>query len=136
MLLSLRWRLPTAIALAFVIGCSGSGVRPAVPVTGKIAFSDGKLLPAGTRLMFNPGDGATESAVAVVAADGTFEAERVSGRKGLLIGRYTVLLRAPEANDGSFFKLVPSDYVDGGMLDADVQPDMPPLSLVVKVRKR
>lgn len=129
-------RLLVAMVLTFAVGCSDSNARPAVPVTGKIAFSDGRMLPAGTRLMFNPGDGATESAIAVVAADGSFEADRVSGRKGLLAGKYTVLLRAPESSDGSFFKQVPSEYVDGGVLDADVKSDMPPLNLVVKVRKR
>ena len=119
-----------------VVGCADTATRPAVPVGGKIAFSDGKLLPEGTRLMFNPGDGGTETAVAVVGADGQFEANRVSGRKGVLVGKYTVLLRAPESSDAGFFKTIPSEYVDGGMLDADVKDGMSPLQFVVKIKKR
>jgi hypothetical protein len=107
-----------------------------VVVSGKIAFSDGRPLPQGTRLVFNPGDGRTESAVAVAGADGAFEVNRASGRKGVPAGKYTILLRAPEGDRGDFFKLIPSDYVDGGVLEADVKEGMPTLDLKVQPRRR
>ena len=54
----------------------------------------------------------------------------------MAVGKYTILLRAPEGNDGSFFKLIPSEYYDGGVLNADVAEGMTPLTLKVKVRPR
>jgi hypothetical protein len=123
-----------ALAVVFVSGCA-DGKKLAVPVSGTIAFADGRPLPSGTRLMFNPGDGATESAIAVAGPDGTFEANRVSGQKGVAVGKYTVLLRAPEGDNGNFFKIIPSEYYDGGVLDADIREGMSPLNLKVKSRK-
>jgi hypothetical protein len=131
-----RGRYAVAIATVLLVGCADRNAKPAVAVSGTIAFSDGRPLPDGTRLMFNPADGATESAIAVAGPDGAFEANRVSGRKGVAVGKYTVLLRAPEGNDGSFFKLIPTEYYDGGVLDADVSEGMSPLNLKVKARKR
>jgi hypothetical protein len=124
------------LVVIVVSGCAEHGKKPTVAVNGTITFSDGRPLPSGTRLMFNPGDGATESAIAVAAADGTFEANRVSGQKGVAVGKYTILLRAPEGDNGSFFKLIPKDYYDGGLLDADVREGMTPLNLRVKSGKK
>jgi hypothetical protein len=134
--MSVTNRFSALMVVVFVSGCADHGKKPAVPVNGTIAFSDGRPLPSGTRLMFNPGDGATESAIAVAGTDGTFEAHRVSGQKGVAIGKYTILLRAPEGDNGSFFKMIPNEYYDGGALDADIREGMSPLNLKVKSRKR
>jgi hypothetical protein len=133
--MSLR-SLAFALVAACLAGCGESESKSTVSVTGTITFSDGKPLPTGTRLMFNPAEGLTETAVAVTGPDGAFEARRSSGKKGVMVGKYTILLRAPEGSNGDFFRIIPKDYYDGGVLDADVKEGMPPLKLQVKLGKR
>jgi hypothetical protein len=125
-----------ALMAAAVIGCAGGESKPLVSVSGTIAFADGRPLPTGTRLMFNPGDGRTESAIAVTGPDGAFEAVRVSGGKGVSEGKYVVLLRAPEGDQGNFFKIIPSEYYSDGVLIAEVKDGMSPLALRVATKKR
>jgi hypothetical protein len=129
-------RLTGLTVCALFVGCATVDPRPIVPVSGSIVFVDGRPLPAGTRLMFNPGDGATESAIAVTRPDGTFEVVRVSGGKGMPVGKYVVLLRAPEGDNGEFFKIIPAEYYEGGVLNAEVKDGMSPLELKVQARKR
>ena len=45
-----------------------------------------------------------------------------------------MLLAAPEGDRGTFFKLVPKDYYDGGVLTAEVREGMAPLDLKVRTR--
>lgn len=129
-------RSALVFVVVFLAGCGDGDSKSAVRVTGIITFSDGKPLPTGTRLMFNPAEGHTETAVAVTGPDGAFEARRSSGKKGMIVGKYTILLQAPEGSNGDFFKIIPKDYYDGGVLDADVKEGMPPLKLQVKLGKR
>ncbi len=114
-------------------GCQ-NGKYKIVPVEGKISFTDGKSLPAGTRLIFNPGEGGIGTATAVTAPDGSFKVAHVSGGTGAEIGKYSVQLAAPEGDTGSFFKIIPREYCDGGLLHAEVKEGMAPLDFKVKKR--
>jgi hypothetical protein len=113
------------------VGCGGPKNK-IVPVGGKILFSDGKPLPAGTRLIFNPGEGGTGTASGVTAPDGSFKVTHVAGTTGAEVGKYAVLLAAPEHDREGFFKIVPRSYYDGGILFAEVKEGMQPLELRVK----
>src|SRR5438477_6200867 len=104
-----------AVLVALLAGCGDGPKNKIVPVEGMIAFADGRKLPAGTRLLFNPGDGGTGAATAVTAEDGSFKAVRLGGRGGVEVGKYTVLLAAPEGDRGAFFRMLPKDYYDGGV---------------------
>jgi hypothetical protein len=126
----------TAMAAILLVGCGADTNHKVVPVEGRILFSNGRALPAGTRLMFNPGDGTARTATGVTAEDGSFTVLHASGAKGAEVGKYTVVLAAPEGDSGAFFKIVPRDYYDGGMLAVDVKEGMPPLDLKVVVRRR
>src|SRR5438874_13435866 len=104
---------PVVLLVTLVVllaGCGDGAKNKVVPVQGTIAFADGRKLPAGTRLLFNPGAGGTGGATAVTAEDGSFKAVRVSGRAGVEVGKYTVLLAAPESDRGAFFRMLPKDY--------------------------
>jgi hypothetical protein len=125
-----------ALLIAFVAGCGDAPRHKVVPVEGTIAFADGRKLPAGTRLLFNPGDGSMGAATAVTAQDGTFNAVRIGGRTGVEEGKYTVLLAAPEGDNGVFFRMLPKDYYDGGVFAVEVREGMPPVEFKVVTRRR
>ncbi len=116
------------------VGCAKATKYKLVPVEGKILFADGKPLPAGTRLIFNPGEGGMGTASGVTDADGAFQLTHVSGAAGAEAGKYTVALSAPEGQQNTFFKIVPKDYYEGGALFAEVKEGMS--SLQLKVAKR
>src|SRR5262245_49019990 len=103
------WFRPRFGLLPLAVACAGCGMKvkmPVVPVEGKILFADGKPLAAGTRLMFTPGEGGTGTAVGVTGDDGSIKVTHVSGAKGAEIGKYTILLAAPEDGDkNAFFKM-------------------------------
>src|SRR5262245_44319380 len=90
----------SVLTFALVAGCGDGAKNKVVPVEGTLAFADGRKLPAGTRLLFNPGDGSAGAATAVTAEDGTFKAIRSGGRAGVEVGKYTVLLAAPDGDNG------------------------------------
>lgn len=136
---TLRRIAPTvlsALVMGLVAGCGDAAKHKVIPVEGTLAFADGRKLPAGTRLLFNPGDGSAGAATAVTAEDGTFKAVRSGGRTGVEVGKYTVLLAAPEGDNGTFFRMLPKDYYDGGVFAVDVREGMPPVELKVFVRRR
>ena len=55
------------------------------------------------------------------------------GKSGAEEGKYLVLLVAPDNDkEGAFYKIVPKDYYDGGVLWAEVKKGMDPLDLKVK----
>jgi hypothetical protein len=120
-----------AVACVFGIGC-GKVKHKIVEVQGKITFQDGKPVPAGTRLLFNPAGGGTGAACGIADAEGSFTVEHVTGRDGAEIGKYTVLLAAPEDNPGQFFELIPKPYYDGGAISVEVKEGMGPVELKVK----
>ena len=124
-----------ALLAAVSAGCGGTR-NPIVPVEGTILFSDGEPLPAGTRLIFNPGEGGVGTAKGVTDQDGSFKVTHVSRARGAEVGKYTILLAAPEDEPEAFFKAVPPEYYEGGNLNAEVKEDMPPLDLKVKKRKQ
>ena len=95
-------------------GC-GSAKNKIVDVQGKILFQDGKTLPAGTRLIFSPAHGGTGEHFAVADDNGVFDVEHVNGRSGAEIGKYMVLLAAPEDNPAPFFEIIPKEYYEGGI---------------------
>jgi hypothetical protein len=129
-------RTAPAVLLTLLAGCGDATRHKVVPVEGTIAFTDGRKLPAGTRLLFNPGDGGTGAATAVTTEDGSFKAARSGGRTGVEVGKYTVLLAAPEGDSGGFFRMLPKDYYDGGVFAVEVREGMPPVDLKVVVRRR
>jgi hypothetical protein len=113
-------------------GCSSNAVK-VVPVEGKILFADGKPLPKGTRLIFNPNVGNMGSATAVTDEAGTFQVTHQSGSKGAAIGKYSVQLIAPEGGQATFYKAIPSKYYEGtGELVADITEGMSPLNFTLK----
>jgi hypothetical protein len=118
------------VLTALAAGCGGPKNK-IVPVEGKILFGDGKPLPAGTRLIFNPGQGGTGTATGITEADGSFKVTHVSGRRGAEVGTYAILLAAPEGERESFVKIVPEKYREGGVLSMEVKEGMPPLELRV-----
>lgn len=116
-------------ALLAGVGC-GSSNKPIVPVQGTIKFSDGQLLPPGTKLMFEPVEGRTGTATATVEADGRFVATHVSGRSGVETGKYIVQLVPPPEQQKEFFRLI-SPEVAEGYLTADIHEGMGMLALTV-----
>ena len=131
----MRFRsLITALLVLAGLGCGHNAKNPIVPVSGKVLFADGKPLPAGTRLLFNPAEGGNQTARGVTATDGTIQVTHATGAAGAEVGKYAVLLVAPEGDNGTFFKLVPRDYYDGGILTAEVREGMAPLEFKVRTR--
>lgn len=129
-----RTGLAAALLVVATLGCS-SPKNKVVAVEGKILFSDGKPLPAGIRLLFDPGEGGTGTAEGVTDENGSFKVTHVTGAKGAEVGKYSVLLQAPKGNEGNFYKIVPKEYYDGGALAVEVKEGMPPLNLKVKRRR-
>jgi hypothetical protein len=123
-----------ALLAAATVGCDGPK-KKVVPVQGKLLFSDGKPLPAGTRLLFTPGEGDTGTATGVTTDDGSFKVTHVSGSTGAEVGKYAILLAAPERQQEAFMKIVPKEYYDGGVFFADVKEGMGPLDFKVKKLK-
>ncbi len=115
-------------------GCKRTRFK-VVPVEGKIAFTDGRALPTGTRLNFTPGEGGVGAASAVIGADGAFKVTHEGGDSGAEIGKYVVLLSPPK-DDKTFYKIVPGEYYDGGVLAVEVTEGMAPLDLRVKTVRR
>lgn len=119
------------------VGCGGGTKHPVVPAQGKITFTDGKTLPKGTRVVLNPSEGGSGTASGATEDDGTFKLTHVTGREGAEVGKYTVVLLAPEGDSsGDFFKLVPKDYYDGGQLTAEIKAGMQPLAFTVPRAKK
>jgi hypothetical protein len=82
-------------------------------------------------LLFNPSEGGSGTAIGATEADGSFRLVHVSGQQGAEIGKYAVLLRAPQGDDGAFYRTVPKDYFDGGVLAAEIAEGMAPLDFAV-----
>lgn len=112
-------------------GCGSKIKHKVVPVEGRIRFADGTALPAGTILLFNPSEGGSGTAMATTDEDGSFKLTHATGRDGAEVGKYSVLLRAPQGGEAQFYRLVARDYFDGGALAADVEEGMPPLDFQV-----
>lgn len=114
-------------------GCGSSTQAKIVPVEGKIVFQDGKPLPGGTRLIFNPAAGNMGTATGITDESGTFKVVHHTGRNGAGIGKYTVQVVAPEGQGAEFYKKVSRTYFDnGGILTAEVAEGMGPITFTVK----
>lgn len=114
----------------FMIGCS-KPEKPIVSVDGKITFEDGSPLPVGTRVVFNPSEGKVGTSTGTTDASGSFKLVHVSGSSGAEVGKYNIMLLAPEnGNTATFYKQIPRDYYEGGMLTAEVKQDT---SVVFKI---
>ena len=124
------------ILAAFLLNLAGCGdPRQAkiVPVDGKISFADGKPLPKGTRLIFNPAEGNMGTATGETDESGMFKVVHNSGRNGAGVGKYTVQIMAPEGQGAEFYKVVSRAYFDnGGLLAVEVKEGMESLKLAVK----
>jgi hypothetical protein len=116
-------------ALALVAGCGER--KPMVQVEGKIKFSDGKPLPAGTTLLFNPAEGRTGTASATTEADGSFKLKHVSGSSGAEVGKYTVQVIPPKDAEQEFYKQVSKDKAEGSLV-ADIKEGMGPLEFTLQ----
>ncbi len=111
------YRLFTVAALSLMlVGCGGSG-NPfdSVPVTGKVTYEDGSLIPvSGMKLYFHclvpPKDGLHPRTAAVsVGSDGTFK--DVTTHKyadGLVFGQHKVSIDCRE--NGTLTKKIPKQY--------------------------
>lgn len=125
-----------ALLAAAAVGCGNSPKNKIVAVEGKIHYSDGKPLPAGTRLLFNPYEGGMGTAEGVTDGEGSFKMTHVTGIQGAEVGKYSVVLQAPEGEEGKFYKFVPKDYYDGGAFAVEVKEGMQPLDLKVLKRRK
>jgi hypothetical protein len=114
-------------------GCSQTD-KPIVPVEGKIKFSDGKPVPAGTKLMFEPTEGRTGTASATVEAEGAFKLKHVSGSGGAEIGKYTIQVKPTREGEAEFYKMVSKDKAEGSLY-AEVKEGMGPLELTLNKGK-
>lgn len=123
--------LPAALGaiLGFVAGCTDTN-RPIVPVEGKLTLSNGKPLPAGTKLMFNPAEGRTGTATATTEADGSFKLTHVSGSSGAELGKYSVQLTPPQGSEKEFYQLVSREKAEGALF-AEIKEGMGPLTLTL-----
>ncbi|MBL8823621.1 MAG: hypothetical protein JNJ77_13610 [Planctomycetia bacterium] len=96
-------------------------------------FQDGKPLPGGTRLIFNPAVGNMGTATGITDESGGFKVIHHTGRNGAGVGKYTVQVVAPDGQGADFYKKVPRSYFDnGGILTAEVSEGMEPLMFTVK----
>ena len=95
MLLRATVAVSLCMLVTLVAGCGRESKSKIVPVDGKIHFANGKTLPAGTLLLFNPSAGGASAATGVTADDGAFKLVHASGQEGAELGKYAVLLRAP-----------------------------------------
>jgi hypothetical protein len=115
----------------FVIGCSSKTEKPVVAVEGKITFEDGSPLPIGTRVVFNPSEGKVGTSTGITDASGSFKLVHVSGSSGAEVGKYNIMLLAPEdGNTAAFYKQVPRDYYEGGVLTTEIKQGT---SIVLKI---
>ena len=123
-------RLITLItAVLFLVGCTDTKYK-LVPVHGKIAFSDGKTLPPGTKLLFRPFEGGMGGGSADLNPDGSFDGKHAKGMNGMEIGKYTVLLQGPK-NDADFYKKISPVYYNDG-LPVEIKEGMQPLDIKIK----
>lgn len=126
-------RAALALLIGLAAGCSRTD-KPVVPVEGTAKFSDGKPLPAGTKLMFNPTEGRTGTASATVGADGAFKLTHVTGSGGAEIGKYTVQVTPPQESAAEFYKAVSKDRAEGSLF-AEIKEAMGPLELTLQKGK-
>lgn len=119
--------------LALCLGCTQTE-KPIVKVEGKAKFSDGKPLPTGTKLMFNPAEGRTGTASATVEADGAFKLIHVSGSTGAEVGKYSIQVTPPKEAATEFYKLVSKDAAEGTLF-AEIKEGMGPLELTLQKKK-
>jgi hypothetical protein len=133
LLLTTLTRAAAVVAiLGLAVGCTETN-RPVVKVEGTIKTSDGKLLPAGTKMLFNPTEGRTGTASATTEADGSFKLTHVSGTAGAEIGKYTVLLTPPSGGEKEFYKYISKSAAEDSLF-AEIKDGMGPLNLTVKTR--
>jgi hypothetical protein len=123
--------LLAAALLSFAAGCGTD--KPTAEVTGKLTFTDGTPLPAGTRIRFDAqegGAGGVRSFTATTSEDGSFKTTAE-------VGKYKLAIIAPEGDSGDFYKkVVHRSYFDDGLLSAEVTKGMSPLDLKVKPMKK
>lgn len=122
-----------AVGLMMLAGCGDPKQAKIIPVDGKISFADGKPLPKGTRLIFNPAEGNMGTATGETDETGQFKVVHHTGKNGAGVGKYTVQIMAPEGQGAEFYKVVPRAYFDnGGLLAVEVKDGMESLKLAVK----
>ncbi|MCI0703952.1 MAG: hypothetical protein L0241_23075 [Planctomycetia bacterium] len=127
-------RAVALLALLALIGGCTQASKPIVKVEGKIKFNDGKPLPAGTKLMFNPTEGRTGTATATTEADGSFKLTHVSGSSGAEVGKYTIQVLPPTEAEKEFYKQVSKDKAEGSLF-AEIKEGMGPLELTLSKGK-
>ena len=122
-------RLMGLVAVVAAAGCDGPKNK-VVPVTGKVVFADGKPLPAGTTVLFEPVEGGVGTASGEVGADGSFTMTHATAGAGAEVGKYTVKLYPPRAGAAEFYRAVAKDFAEGG-LSVEVKDGMSPVELKV-----
>jgi hypothetical protein len=87
----MRWRVLLMVPVVAVaaLGCSGK-----YPVKGKVQFSDGTPLAAGSMVIFTDEQGAS-GGVGALGPEGSFEITYDRPRDGLPKGTYRVSIRPP-----------------------------------------
>lgn len=99
------------ISAACLIGLACTGTtKPLVKASGKIAFDNGRPLPLGTVVRFDPQEGRVGTASGTVSADGTFTVTHASGAAGIEIAAYTVTLLPAAGTAEQFTIAVPARY--------------------------
>lgn len=86
------------VAALTVAGC-GQAREPLYPVTGRVAFADGKPLAQGVVVFESSTAGAQVGARGIIGSDGVFRMGTRGDRDGVPAGRYRVAIALP-ARDG------------------------------------
>jgi hypothetical protein len=136
-------RLSLFVAVVVSLGCGQRNAWTTVPVSGKITYEDGSLIPVGgMRLYFMseapPPDAKTfprQGAVGVNVADGTFD--KITTYKfadGLIQGKHKVIVDVSERGVRKGGKpKVPKEY--GSLTTTPLEIDTADAPLHIKIRK-
>lgn len=136
-----RWLLPMLLMLPALVSCCGSNDPFAyVPVSGKITYENGSLIPAARlRLTFVPqGEAIDEKThprpgvAEVNVSDGTFDA--VTSRRygdGIVRGKHKVIVIALDAGEQPT-DAVPAIYQSEDTTPLEVDTAEQPFALTIK----
>lgn len=112
------------------LGCGSTAPKnPIVQVEGKALAADGKAVPTGSLIIFEPMEGNVAPAQASIEEGGVFKLKHSSGVPGAETGRYTVTVRPVADNKEAFKKAIGKDeYV----ITFEVKDAMGPIEIKPK----
>jgi hypothetical protein len=131
-----------ALLVGTLLGCGGQGSNPwsAVPVSGKITYEDGSLIPAKTiRLIFLPQAPPVDSKTVprqaiggVNVADGTFGSPTTyKANDGVIAGKFKLIVSATDT-DRALSKKVPKEYTAEATTPLELDTANSPFEIKIK----